>query len=114
MLNTIFIILISAVALVIVCWILAEYWLRSVRQFSAEKISSLSILDRMGFAFEDFCGGVNHKKDFRRMRLEDEMESVPLEEPKKPHKAMATERDDKNRDKNLMKKERKQRIKANM
>lgn len=86
MLAAIIITLISAAALLIVCWMLAEYWLRSVRKFSVEKISSLSIWSRMVFALEDFCGGVNHKKDFRIMRVEEEMESIPRSERTDAHK----------------------------
>lgn len=114
MLEKFFIIFISAVALVIVCWMLAEYWLRSVRKLSVEKISSLGILDRMAFAFEDFCGSVNHKKDFGKMRVEDEMGSVHMEMQKKPHKMAAADREEKSSDIGYVKKEKKYRMKANM
>lgn len=114
MLEKLFIILISALALLIVCWMLAEYWLRSVRKLSVERISSLGILDRMAFAFEDFCGGVNHKKDFRRMRLEEEMGSVPTESQRGPRIMETADKEGKSRDTEYIRKEKKTRIKANM
>lgn len=114
MLERFFMILISAAALLIVCWMLAEYWLRSVRKLSIEKISSLGILDRMAFAFEDFCGGVNHKKNFRRMRLEEELGSVPTESRQRPRTMEAADKDEKSRDSGYIRKEKRNRIKANM
>lgn len=114
MLERTFIILVSAAALLIVCWMLTEYWLRSVRKFSAEKISSLGILDRMAFAFEDFCGGVNHKKDFRKMRVEEELGSIPMEDKTNPHRLSAADKEEKRIKAEHIQKERKYRIKANM
>lgn len=114
MLERILIILVSAAALLIVCWMLTEYWLRSVRKLSVEKISSLGILDRMAFAFEDFCKGVNHKKDFRRMRVEEELGSIPMEEKSNPHRMTAAEKEEKGRKVEHIKREKKYKIKANM
>ena len=114
MLERMMMVLISAAALLAACWMLTEYWLRSVRKFSAERISSLGILDRMAFAFEDFCGGVNHKKGFRKMQLEEELGSVKLDDQKKPQKMEAAGREGKARDTEYVRKEKKYKIKANM
>ncbi|MBU3874837.1 hypothetical protein HGO97_003285 [Faecalicatena sp. AGMB00832] len=114
MLERLFLFLISAVALLAVCWMLTEYWLRSVRKLSTERISSLGILDRMAFAFEDFCGGVNHKKDFRRLHLEEELGSVQMEDGRRSHKMESSDREEKGRDTEFIRKEKKYKIKANM
>lgn len=114
MLEKILILVISAAALLIVCWILTEYWLRSVRKLSVERISSLGILDRMAFAFEDFCGGVNHKKDFRKMRVQEELGSLPMEDKMTPHRMTVLDKEEKGKETRFVKKERKYKIKANM
>lgn len=114
MLEKFMILFISAAALVIVCWILAEYWLRSVRKLSVEKISNLSIWNRMVYAFEDFCGGVNHKKDLRRMRIGEELGSVHRDEEIIHYRQAETRRKEDCRDKDIFKKERKYKMKANM
>lgn len=114
MLEKFFILFISAAALVIVCWILAEYWLRSVRKLSVEKISNLSIWNRMVYAFEDFCGGVNHKKDFRRMQIREELGSVHRDEAVSLHRPAEALGKEEGRKKEVFKKEKKYRMKANM
>lgn len=114
MLVNFFVVFISAVALLMVCWMLTEYWLRSVRKLSVEKISSLGILDRMAFAFEDFCGSVNHKKDFRKMRVKDEMGSVRMVGQKKLHKLAEANQEEISKENGYVKKEKKYKIKVNM
>lgn len=114
MLEGIVMLLVSAAALLAVCWMLTEYWLRSVRKLSGEKISSLGILDRMAFAFEDFCGGVNHKKDFRRMHLEDEMGSVQMENERRSRRMEVSGREEKGRETGYTRKEKRYKMKANM
>ena len=82
MLEKFMILFISAAALVIVCWILAEYWLRSVRKLSVEKISNLSIWNR--------DEEISHYRQAETCRKED------------------------CREKDIFKKERKYKMKANM
>lgn len=88
MLQKFLIVSISILVLLIICWMLTEYWLRSVRKFSREKISNLSIWNRMVFTLEDFCGAVNRKKDFRRLKAEEELSSVSMDFEEGTHKAV--------------------------
>lgn len=114
MLERMIMVLVSAAALLVTCWMLTEYWLRSVRKLSVERMSSLTVLERMAYAFEDFCGGVNHRKDFRRMHLEDEMGSVPLDQQRKPHRMEAADKEEYGRDTGYIRKEKRYKMKANM
>ena len=86
-----FIIMVSAVGLALGILLLVQYLLRSVRETSVEDISNLSLLNRMVFAIEDFFGHVNHKKDFRNMRLEEEMGTIPTEDFNKSGKVTAAD-----------------------
>lgn len=113
MFSKFIIILISVSALLIVCWMLTEYWLRSVRKFSREKISSLSIWNRMVFALEDFCEGVNHKKDFRKIRVEEELGSLHTKEGAEVRK-MSERSKSEGKENGSLKKDKKYRMKANM
>lgn len=105
--------LITVVVLLVICWMITEYWLRSVRRFSKEKMSSLSIWDRVAFTVEGFCEVVNHKKDFRKMRMRDEMGTrytkIVTDEKKGPEISMKA-----GKEKESMKRDKKYRIKENM
>lgn len=115
MVKNLLIILVSAVALLLVCWILAEYWIRSVKKLSAEKISSLSLWNRIAFAFGDFCKEVNRKKNFGRMKVEDELGSVRMEENSGSHVPGGSEKQSAGRErKSGMQHDKTHRMKENM
>ena len=114
MLEGIAVIFISALALLAVCWMLTEYWLRSVRKVPPEKISNLSVWNRMVFALEEFCGGVNHKKDVRRIWLEEQLGTLHMEEGPPAHRPAELFGKEERKEDEIFRRERKYRIKANM
>ncbi len=78
MLEKDLIIFVSAVAMVLICWMLTEHWFYSFAVLSEEKASGLGVFNRISLRVEEFFGAVNHKKNFRMMRLEKEMENFQL------------------------------------
>ncbi len=78
MLEKNLIIFVSAVAIVLICWMLAEHWFYSFGVLSEEKASKLGVFNCISLRVEEFFGAVNHKKNFRVMRLEKEMENFQL------------------------------------
>lgn len=114
MLEKFFIIMVATVGLIIGCCMLVEYLLRSVREMPVENISSLSLFNRMVFAIEGFFGYVNHKKDFREMRIEEEMGTVPTEDFNKSSKVAAVDTVGKSRTSGKLTTEKRYRMKENM
>lgn len=78
MLERNLIIFISAVAMVLICWMIVERWFYSFGVLSQEKASGLRSLDRINITVEKFFDAVNHKKDFRITRLKKEMGNFQL------------------------------------
>lgn len=113
MLYNILIVSIPVLVLLILCWMLTEYWLRSVRKLSREKISNLSIWNRMVFTLEDFCGAVNRKKNFRTMKAEDELSSVSLDIEEGTH-TVVHDVQKQGKEKENAKKDKRYNIKVNM
>lgn len=112
MLQMIIIIIISVVVFLLVCWMLTEYWLRSVRKLPGEKISNLNVWNRAVYVLEDFCGTVNHKKDFKEMRVEEEMGAVHMDHEKSNHHSSIPEKE--YREKDSARNEKKYNMKINM
>lgn len=64
--------MLAIVLLFMVCNVIWEHVLGSGVRFVSGKTDNRSFFERMAFAFENFCGRVNHTSEYRKIRLEKE------------------------------------------
>ena len=78
MLETLFYVFLGITGLMVACRMLLEYWLRTQDHLSKEEISSLHISEKLAFAFERFCGNIDHAGELRKTMLEERFRKQKL------------------------------------
>lgn len=114
MLERNLIIFISAVAMVLICWMIVERWFYSFGVLSQEKTSGLGSLDRINIVVEKFFDAVNRKKDFRTICLKEEMGKFQLKTNERMQEITKEDHNKKSYDSASIKRKRRYNIKEDM
>lgn len=72
MLGNMIIAVLAIVLLFMLCDVVWEHVLGSGVRFVSGRTDNRSVLERMAFAFGNFCDKVNHTSEYRKIQLEKE------------------------------------------
>lgn len=72
MLDKIIIMFSVFAGLLVACRILLEYWFRSQKHMTRDEVSSLTLLEKIVYAFGRFCDKLQKNRELKDIKMEEE------------------------------------------